>query len=156
MPSHHLPVAAGLSGESNTMARRRSCVARGGSPWPDLVRPTPFSAQKYWLAQDVDARDEPGQGALESQIWDRTGARAALQFSQTALPLPRRGSRMTATDPLDTDHLHEECGVFGVFGHPDSAALTALGLHALQHRGQEAAGIVTYDGQQFNAHRGLG
>jgi amidophosphoribosyltransferase len=63
---------------------------------------------------------------------------------------------MPTTDPPDTDHLHEECGVFGVYGHPDAAALTALGLHALQHRGQEAAGIVAYDGEQFNAHRGRG
>jgi hypothetical protein len=54
------------------------------------------------------------------------------------------------------DHLHEECGVFGVYGHPDAAALTALGLHALQHRGQESAGIVAYDGEQFSAHRGPG
>jgi amidophosphoribosyltransferase len=56
----------------------------------------------------------------------------------------------------DTDHFHDECGVFGVYGHPDAAALTALGLHALQHRGQEAAGIVAYDDEQFNAHRGMG
>ncbi|MBV9859766.1 MAG: amidophosphoribosyltransferase [Alphaproteobacteria bacterium] len=59
-------------------------------------------------------------------------------------------------EPIDADHLREECGVFGVFGHPDAAALAALGLHALQHRGQEAAGIVAYDGEQFSAHRGLG
>ncbi|MFZ1815686.1 MAG: amidophosphoribosyltransferase [Rhizobiaceae bacterium] len=53
--------------------------------------------------------------------------------------------------------LHEECGVFGIFGANDAAALTTLGLHALQHRGQEAAGIVSYDGSQFYAerHRGL-
>jgi amidophosphoribosyltransferase len=57
---------------------------------------------------------------------------------------------------LDGDTLREECGVFGVFGHPDAAALTALGLHALQHRGQEAAGIVTFDGERFNAERRLG
>jgi len=63
---------------------------------------------------------------------------------------------MVTPDRGDTDHFHDECGVFGVFGHPDAAALTALGLHALQHRGQEAAGIVTYDGEQFNAHRGMG
>ncbi|HWD58996.1 MAG TPA: amidophosphoribosyltransferase [Stellaceae bacterium] len=56
----------------------------------------------------------------------------------------------------DTDHFKDECGVFCVFGHPDAAAVTALGLHALQHRGQEAAGIVVYDGEQFNAHRGMG
>ena len=54
------------------------------------------------------------------------------------------------------DRLREECGVFGIFGHDDAAALTALGLHALQHRGQEAAGIVTYDGKQFYAERRLG
>jgi len=54
---------------------------------------------------------------------------------------------------LDDDRLREECGVFGVFGHRDSAALTALGLHALQHRGQEAAGIVSFDGEHFHSER---
>lgn len=54
------------------------------------------------------------------------------------------------------DKFHDECGVFGILGAPDAAALTALGLHALQHRGQEAAGIVTFDGTQFHAHRALG
>ena len=63
---------------------------------------------------------------------------------------------MLTTGQSDADRFHEECGVFGVFGHPDAAALAALGLHALQHRGQEAAGIVAYDGEQFNAHRGMG
>jgi amidophosphoribosyltransferase len=66
-------------------------------------------------------------------------------------------TRDFATNPLADDKLHEECGVFGIFGHADAAALTTLGLHALQHRGQEAAGIVSYDGSQFFAerHRGL-
>ena len=59
------------------------------------------------------------------------------------------------TTPFD-DKLHEECGVFGVFGHEDAGALTALGLHALQHRGQEAAGIVTFDGTQFISERHVG
>ncbi len=54
------------------------------------------------------------------------------------------------------DKLREECGVFGVFGHPDAAAITALGLHALQHRGQEACGIVSYDGKQFHSERRMG
>ena len=57
---------------------------------------------------------------------------------------------------LDDDKFHEECGVFGIYGHEDAAAHTALGLHALQHRGQEAAGIVAFDGAHFNAHRDLG
>jgi amidophosphoribosyltransferase len=56
----------------------------------------------------------------------------------------------------DDDRLHDECGVFGIFGHPDAAAITALGLHALQHRGQEAAGIVTFDGKRFHSERRMG
>jgi amidophosphoribosyltransferase len=63
---------------------------------------------------------------------------------------------MLTTNPFDDDHLHEECGVFGIFGHHDAASHTALGLHALQHRGQEAAGIVSFDGEHFHSHRGLG
>src|SRR3954451_11391582 len=63
-------------------------------------------------------------------------------------------------DPTDfdpnADRLREECGVFGIFGHPDAAAITALGLHALQHRGQEAAGIVSYDGKRFHSERRMG
>lgn len=59
-------------------------------------------------------------------------------------------------DDTPFDKFHDECGVFGVFGTPDAAAHTALGLHALQHRGQEAAGIVAWDGTQFHSHRALG
>ncbi len=57
---------------------------------------------------------------------------------------------------LDGDTLREECGVFGIYGHPDAAAITALGLHALQHRGQEAAGIVSFNGHVFHLERKLG
>jgi amidophosphoribosyltransferase len=56
----------------------------------------------------------------------------------------------------DDDTLHEECGVFGAIALDDAAAATALGLHALQHRGQEAAGIVSFDGQEFYSRRGNG
>lgn len=63
---------------------------------------------------------------------------------------------MPTTHPFDDDQLHEECGVFGIFGHAGAASHTALGLHALQHRGQEAAGIVSFDGEHFHGHRGVG
>ena len=54
------------------------------------------------------------------------------------------------------DHFHDECGVFGIFGRQDAAAIVTLGLHALQHRGQEAAGIVSFDGSQFHVERHVG
>ena len=57
---------------------------------------------------------------------------------------------------LIDDRLREECGVFGVIGHGDAAQLTVLGLHALQHRGQEAVGIVTFDGNKFQSEKRLG
>jgi amidophosphoribosyltransferase len=63
---------------------------------------------------------------------------------------------MVTTNPFDDDKLHEECALFAIYGHPDAAALTALGLHALQHRGQEATGLVSWDGEHFHAHRALG
>jgi amidophosphoribosyltransferase len=58
-------------------------------------------------------------------------------------------------DP-DADKLREECGVFGITGNSEAAVLTALGLHALQHRGQEGCGIATYDGKLFHNERHLG
>lgn len=56
----------------------------------------------------------------------------------------------------DDDKPREECGVFGMFGNKEAALLTALGLHALQHRGQEACGIVSFDGKRFNSERHMG
>ena len=63
---------------------------------------------------------------------------------------------MISTHPFDDDKLREECGVFGVAGAVDAAAMVALGLHALQHRGQEAAGISSFDGRNFHNHKALG
>ena len=64
--------------------------------------------------------------------------------------------RDTAPWDVDGDKLREECGIFGVIGTKEAAAMVALGLHALQHRGQEAVGITSYDGQEFYSHRGIG
>jgi amidophosphoribosyltransferase len=66
-----------------------------------------------------------------------------------------RGNMLT-THPFDDDKLREECGVFGIWGAETASAVVALGLHALQHRGQEAAGITSFDGRVFHAHRGMG
>src|SRR5580698_7598560 len=82
----------------------------------------------------------------------RSGSKAVIQTSpELAADPPNEDS----FDP-DGDRLREQCGVFGIFDHPDAAAITALGLHALQHRGQEAAGIVAYDGVRFHSERRQG
>ncbi len=57
---------------------------------------------------------------------------------------------------LDDDHFHDHCGVCGVFGHPEAAKLAYLGLYALQHRGQESAGIVSSDGAALHLQKGMG
>jgi amidophosphoribosyltransferase len=54
------------------------------------------------------------------------------------------------------DKFKDECGIFGIFGHPEAASLTSLGLYALQHRGQESAGIATADGERMRLARGMG
>jgi amidophosphoribosyltransferase len=61
-----------------------------------------------------------------------------------------------AREGIDDDTLHEECGVFGIWNVPDAAVVTALALHSLQHRGQEATGIVSFKDGKFHSHRGLG
>ena len=63
---------------------------------------------------------------------------------------------MLTTNPFDDDKLREECGVFGIWGADGAASLVALGLHALQHRGQEGAGITSFDGRDFHSHRAMG
>lgn len=58
--------------------------------------------------------------------------------------------------PLDDDRFHDQCGLFGIFGHPEAAHLAYLGLYALQHRGQESAGIVASDGERLHLEKGMG
>jgi amidophosphoribosyltransferase len=60
------------------------------------------------------------------------------------------------THTIDDDHFHDHCGVFGIFGHAEAAKLTYLGLYALQHRGQESAGIASSDGAQLHVHKSMG
>jgi amidophosphoribosyltransferase len=57
---------------------------------------------------------------------------------------------------IDDDHFHDHCGVFGIFGHPEAAKMAYLGLYALQHRGQESAGIASTDGANIHVHKSLG
>lgn len=77
-----------------------------------------------------------------------TAERPTLRFQ----PAPADAADKWALD----DKPREECGVFGVFGGEDAAVVTALGLHGLQHRGQEGCGIVSFDGQRFHHERHLG
>jgi len=63
---------------------------------------------------------------------------------------------MSKRRPVDDDRFHDKCGLFGIFGHPEAPHLTYLGLYALQHRGQESAGIVSSDGSRLRLEKGMG
>src|SRR5215213_6233756 len=68
-----------------------------------------------------------------------------------------RGTKvLLTTHPFNDDKLREECGVFGIWGADNASSFVALGLHALQHRGQEAAGVTSFDGKHFHSHRAMG
>ncbi len=106
--------------------------------------------QKPEDQEPPDSRPRPEVG-----IAGDPGQRERNPIAMQQLELDLEQTAGAEFDP-DADRLREECGVFGIFGHPDAAAITALGLHALQHRGQEAAGIVSFDGKRFHSERRLG
>ena len=87
---------------------------------------------------------------------DKAGLRSYMATRRHVSPLPMLTTNPFETTTEDGDTLREECGVFGVSGSDSAAALVALGLHALQHRGQEAAGISSFDGTLFHTHRAMG
>src|SRR5215212_3453587 len=70
--------------------------------------------------------------------------------------IPEPANRTTQLTEIEITKLREECGVFGIYGHPDAARLTYLGLYALQHRGQESCGIVASDGSELRLERAMG
>src|SRR5882762_3269467 len=72
------------------------------------------------------------------------------KFKSTNFP------RAKTLNEIELDKFREECGVFGIYGHPDAARLTYLGLYALQHRGQESCGIVSSNGRELRLERAMG
>src|SRR5690606_41801042 len=91
-------------------------------------------------------RSRATPGAPERQGSDRRRRGRAL----------RRVGRGDTVRDESVFEMKEECGVFGIAGHPEAVRLTYYGLHALQHRGQESAGIAATDGGAFRHHRGMG
>ena len=86
----------------------------------------------------------------------RPGATKRAPDPYIANLISQAGWHVLTTNPFDDDKLREECGVFGIWGADKAASFVALGLHALQHRGQEAAGITSFDGAHFHSHRAMG
>ena len=144
---------------------------------PDASRSRP-SEQPAWVRGALRPALCPGgrRSAAASAAGDRSpsaarprggGARPAGEASASSAARPRScrandaqpsrcDEHADGSRPGTDDKLREECGVFGIFGNDEAAAHTVLGLHALQHRGQEAAGVVTFDGRLFHSHRALG
>ncbi|MEO0398842.1 MAG: amidophosphoribosyltransferase [Pseudomonadota bacterium] len=135
---------------------------------------TPSPDDDALFAQESSVRDlsvnhTSSSGLSSNDAPLRIDASAYLTPSAVADRLSALGEarRRAASTAVNADNssasffhqdrtLKEECGVFGVIGAPDSAAVTALGLHALQHRGQEAAGIASVEGDRFHTERHLG
>src|SRR5215470_4139246 len=83
-------------------------------------------------------------------------ARLAASPGGSTGVLAEEPSRVTRRIQLNGDHFHDECGVFGFFGNTEAAKLTYLGLYALQHRGQESAGIASTDGENAFVYKAMG
>ena len=99
----------------------------------------------------MDTNSEPGKEELQAAGEPISCKELAKVAAKRIDNLPEAYYRRRSDD-----HLQDECGVFGVFGHEEAATLTYLGLYALQHRGQEGAGIVVNNNGQLKAHRGIG
>src|SRR5699024_294382 len=106
-------------------------------------------------ATPESTRRTPAIAAGPSVKWIDCWIRSGKE-TRRLMPQPSENAMGKPTHPFDDDRVQEKCAVFGIHGHPDAAAHTALGLHALQHRRQEASGSVAFDGERFNAHRDLG
>ncbi len=96
------------------------------------------------------------QGPLFPPLIRRKKAPTPGMTDHTHTAVSPLSDRDSAPWDLEDDNLHEECGVFGVIGLKSASASVALGLHALQHRGQEAVGITSFDGDEFFSRRGIG
>jgi len=111
-------------------------------------------------AKGVARAEESGNGRAQKRHELRC-ANAKLRRDGTATwrakcYIARQMTTRVYLPQVDDDHFRDECGVFGVYGAQEAANITYLGLHALQHRGQESAGIVTIDGETMHAHRAMG
>ncbi len=134
------------------MRRRGAGGARHPEPGPGSEPDRGAGARRRGKAEtascDPSARD--GEATYEREAPKRRRETGWTLTRWRAAAAPR------AATPWD-DKLHEECGVYGVFGIEDASTYVALGLHALQHRGQEAAGIVSHDAETgFNTVRRIG
>lgn len=103
----------------------------------------------------ADSNPKGNLSRIRQRGADKSAANAYMRGQRSAGGFGTMGEHLT-TNPFDDDKLREECGIFGVYDTDGAAAMVALGLHALQHRGQEAAGITSFDGEGFHSHRAMG
>ena len=131
--------AAALAGDTQSVAPRPAVQQRSAGGW--------VASGEQAEQQQLGQREASASAARMLQLWRRAkGDKCAVRHLYGAKARGFAGNMLT-TNPFDDDKLHEECGIFGIWGADDAASFVALGLHALQHRGQEAAGITSFDGR---------
>ncbi len=161
-PGRAWRVLLGLQPRAAARAARRP-----GSPRPASIPSravAPMRSERWrprarrWPAASRRRSQTPFDRRSESSDSEQSGQ--SSYDNQAERGTRRRGGQIAVSKKPSLDprrrRLRLECGVFGVFDVPDAAAVTALGLHALQHRGEEACGIASFDGQGFHTERHMG
>ena len=152
-----------LEGGSAGVELRCNAVTNVGSGHAgvDMISTDSHGGNDDLVISDIRMPGLDGLSLLRHLREQQPGSESIIITGHGDVPMAVRAMKSGAVDfiekPFDDDKLHEECGVYGVFGLDDAATYVTLGLHALQHRGQEAGGIVTYTAETgFNSARRFG
>jgi hypothetical protein len=132
-------------------------LRRGGGPGPAAHPHSGRDPPRHVGAAPPGPRPRPhGPERVDPALGSGSRHSALVAGAKSAIIMAPKPSTMARATPVLDDHFKDHCGLFGIHGHPEAARLTYLGLYALQHRGQESAGIVASDGVKLRLEKAMG